>query len=145
VFEQGFHGFGPHNCRASCCGFLKDHSIKLASANLPGRSRRQSPLRGPRKYRDKPRVHPVRAVNLNAMFHRITSGPHFVLEAEAPQHLASLSGHRFANMKTREFFLFEDDWLDTFAEQEHGRHGAARATTDDEDVRFHSQKTAPKL
>lgn len=72
------------------------------------------------------------------MFHRVIGGLHFVLQAEATQHLASLSGHRFPDMKAREFFLFEDDWLDAFAEQEHGRHGAARAATDNEDVCYHS-------
>jgi hypothetical protein len=52
--------------------------------------------------------------------------------------LASFSSHQFVDMKTREFFLFENDRLDAFAEHEHGRHGAARAATDNEDIRFNS-------
>ena len=41
-----------------------------------------------------------------------------------------VASHRFADMKPGEFFLFDDDWLDPFLDQEHCRGRPAGSSAD---------------
>ena len=71
------------------------------------------------------------------MFDGMFPSYHLIFKAEPSKHLGSFAGHRFADVKARERFLFEDDRLDTFPDEEHGRRRAARSASDNKYVSFH--------
>lgn len=84
-----------------------------------------------------PAVDAARSENPDAMFDGMFPSYHLIFKAEPSKHLGSFAGHRFADVKARERFLFEDDRLDTFPDEEHGRRRAARSASDNKYVSFH--------
>jgi len=55
---------------------------------------------------------------------------HRLLEAESPKHLARFAGIGLADVEAWERFLFEDDWLNSFPNEEHCRRGTTRPAAD---------------
>src|SRR5260370_33902428 len=84
-----------------------------------------------------PAVDAARSENPDAMFDGMFPSYHLIFKAEPSKHLGSFAGHRFADGKARERFLFEADRLGTFPDEEHGRRRAARSASDNKYVSFH--------
>ena len=64
------------------------------------------------------------------MLDRIFPFCHLILKAKSPKHLASFACQRFANVKPRELFLFQNDWLNSFPHEEHCHRGPPRPAAD---------------
>src|SRR5207237_9211526 len=122
--------FAAHDISASLGGFIEHHAIEMTATDLPGGSGGELPFRIARGDGNEPGVHALGAVNFYAMFHWVVGPRHVFLQAEPAEQLAGFTGHRFADVETREGFLFEDNGLDSFAKEEHGCGRAPGPATD---------------
>src|SRR5204863_466158 len=102
------------------------------------------PVRRARGDGNEPGVHAIRSINFHAMFHGIVGPRHFLLQAESPEQLASFAGHRFADMEAGKRFLFQHDWLNSFAEKEHCCGRTTGPATNYEHIGFRIQGVSTK-
>ena len=82
-----------------------------------------------------------RAIDRDAVLHRMPARSHFFLEAESSQAITGLTCEGFADMVTRRLRFLDHRYPQASLREEHGSGASAGTATNNRDIGFHHAAT----